>query len=100
MIKTSLDAIAEDISRNRARDVQLTRASGNLADEVNRAVIGLQAHDIVSQKLAHAEEGLEETLGAVELCHTGAPHSLEKVAALARVEAAQMDAVVRELEHG
>ena len=94
----SLVSLADEIASSRGRDVQLTKASSQLAQQVNRAVVGLQAHDIVSQKLAHAQAGLQEVLDAVARCRAGEMPAFERVPTLAGIEAAQMEAVVCELE--
>lgn len=97
-ISKTLARLAEELNENSRRNVQLTTASDALAADVNRAVSAMQTQDIVTQKLEHASIGLGEAIDALGTpARIASPELLPKVATLARIEMAQLDAVETEL---
>ncbi len=58
----ALTDLRTDLEQNRQRDAKLTQVSKGVAEQVGRLVLGLQAQDIVSQKIAHVIEGIGQVL--------------------------------------
>jgi chromosome segregation ATPase len=96
-IGSSLGRLTQVLARNDTREVKLSKRSRQLADAVSRAVVGLQAHDIVSQKLDHAQAGIRELVEALGQCRRGDRAALSKVPALARIQAAQLDEILGDI---
>lgn len=61
-IESSLATLKKEMLNNQDRDVRLSRLSHDLAREVEQVVMGLQAHDIVNQKLQHVGAALPHIL--------------------------------------
>ena len=93
-----LSTLLEDINRNAQRDVALTSATQELARLVSGAVMALQMQDIIAQKLAHGSEGIRDTLKALsEIAPARGETRFQTVTTIARIEAAQLDAVLSDL---
>lgn len=54
----SLRAMASQINDNQTREVDLMGLSRQLTGEADRIVMGLQTHDIISQRLLHVQQAL------------------------------------------
>lgn len=52
-MQKALADLRSDLARNRERDIELTKLSHGISQEVGTLVMGLQTQDIVSQKVAH-----------------------------------------------
>ena len=57
-LQQSLDYLTRQITDNSTRDVGLNRVSQELAAHVNKLVVRLQIHDIVTQQLGHLQEAI------------------------------------------
>jgi hypothetical protein len=91
-IRRSLAAMATQIELNKTREVDLMSLSHELATEAGRIVMGLQTHDIVSQKLAHIEGALARIDG--DLAEEADPGEIfRRMDEFCRVEAGQLGAV-------
>jgi hypothetical protein len=89
----SLDAMARQIESNQSREVDLMEMSRRLAGEVERIVMGVQSHDIISQKLAHLEGAL---LQLEEERSGDQSDRLDRLRHFCRVEAGQLAGVERD----
>lgn len=63
-ITVALRTLSAEIERNSGRDVGLTSKSRAVAQAVSRIVVALQSHDIVTQRIDHALEGLANAAAA------------------------------------
>ena len=98
-MESTLDRMASEAKANARRNIQLTEASADFAKAVENAVMGLQTQDIVSQRLEHAAAGLRDAAAAVESAQHASGHAaIGNVQTLSRIELAQLDAVIGELE--
>lgn len=99
-IQQTLARLADEVSENARRDVQLTSASDGMAAQVNLAITAMQTQDIVAQKLDHASRGLADVVNSVnEIRSQEGAQWLHRVRTVAHIELAQLDAVNGELEH-
>lgn len=57
-IETSLMQLKQDLSNNQKKESTISRLSRQIADEIQKAVIGMQFQDIVNQKLQHTVQAL------------------------------------------
>lgn len=95
-----LESLLSEIKSNAERDVELTGASRELGEKVSQAVVTLQTQDIVAQKLQHAQSGIADVVGALDRCEAeNDSECFARVAAITRVETAQLDSVIAELEN-
>lgn len=98
-IQSTLARMAGELKANVQRNNQLTETSADLGAAVNEAMVAMQAQDIVAQRLQHASDGLRDAAGALEAAQANPDAAtLGKVPTLARIEAAQIDAVTAELQ--
>lgn len=94
-----LASVTAEIKSNADRDVALTGASEELGQKVSSAVFTLQIQDIIAQKLAHASSGIEDTMAALSECEASSDtRCFANVAKITKVEVAQLDGVVGELQ--
>lgn len=59
-IEESVAQVKRDIEISQEKEVKLTSFSRGVSDAINQTVMGVQFHDIVSQKLAHVLTGFQE----------------------------------------
>ncbi len=101
-IAESVNDLLVEIDRNATRDVKLSQTSQAIASEVGRIVVGLQTHDIVSQRLGHVSTAMGEageTLAEPEnMRDPGWQQELRRVYALLQVQSAQIVEVTRMLD--
>lgn len=96
VLERSLDTMAGQIERNRSREVDLLGLSRRMSQEAERVVMGLQTHDIISQKLAHIGQALERIR---EKAASGADGDvLREFHEFCKVEAGQLRGVNRDLQ--
>jgi len=96
----SVNTLLVEINRNATRDVQLEHTSQAIASEVGRIIVGLQTHDIVSQRLAHASTAIGEAgeiLGGRASDSPEISGELRRVYTSLQVQAAQIVEVARML---
>ncbi len=103
LLQQALQELRADLERNQRREIKLTQITNHVSEQVGRLVLGLQAQDIVAQKIAHVIEGLGRMLE-----RTTAPEAKstpEQDAALLRflaqsatVEHAQLQSIRQDLQ--
>ncbi len=97
-LEATLLQIAGEVAANQRRNAELKAAADTFAAAVNAAIMAMQTQDIVAQRMEHAALGLREAISAVGTAESDrAVETLGKVPALARIEVAQIDAVIAEL---
>ena len=95
-----LAMLTAEIRQNADRDVELTAATHELGSKVGNAVVALQTQDIVAQKLEHASSGIDDVMKALRECEaSNQPECFARVTAMTRVEMAQLDGVISELNN-
>jgi len=97
-IEQTLARLAGEVRDSARREGQVTLTSDAMAAEVNRSVTAMQTQDIVAQKLEHASRGLADVAQTVHeiRCRDGV-QCLRRVATVARIELAHLDATNHEL---
>jgi hypothetical protein len=95
-ILASLREVQEEVARNSTRDLRLTAATRGISAAVGRVVVGLQADDIIGQKIEHVRSALSE------MCELAsgdrlAPDRLAQLHHLALLQSAQLDTVAADI---
>ncbi len=95
-IDVSLDRVAGEMRNNQSRQIGLGTVTEDLAGHVERLVMGLQTHDIVSQKLEHVVGALAD-LKREDAEGRSDTWLIERLHRFASVEAKQIEAVEGDL---
>lgn len=99
-LKRYLAAVTAEIENNAGRHVELTAAGQELAAKVSSAVVSMQTQDIVAQKLEHARGGIADVVRGLDRCEAENESAcFTRVALMTRVEVAQLDSVIGQLEN-
>ncbi len=99
----ALTDLRADLDRNQQREATLTQISRGVAEQVGRLVLGLQAQDILAQKIAHVIEGTGGILA--RSFNSDQPRGLDREAACLRfinqsaaIERAQLESIRQDLK--
>jgi hypothetical protein len=97
----SCEAMDQSVEESRRLHTGLLDATGGLGAEVAAMVVSMQAHDMVVQRLAHADRGLDVLGRKFEELERGtlreSRHKLANAAAIATLEAAQVGSAREQL---
>jgi hypothetical protein len=100
-LEKTLGGLQADLEQNRRREVKLTQVSQCIAEKVGGLVLGLQAQDIVAQKLAHVRAACgqmgERYAGRRSLDTAGQSGLLRFLVQTATVEQAQLLSIQEDL---
>lgn len=95
-ILASLEEVQKEVARNSSRDLRLTTATRGIATAVGRVVVGLQADDILSQKIEHVRSALAE-MREIAAEKPASATRLAQVHHLALLQRAQLDAIAEDI---
>ncbi|HRE84139.1 MAG TPA: hypothetical protein PLN52_24050 [Opitutaceae bacterium] len=83
-IDLTLTELQDELKKNETRDLRLSSATRAISNEIGQVVVGLQFHDIITQKTHHLNQSLTESgsLGA----HVGRESPTQLTDSLRRLE--------------
>lgn len=100
-IDRTLTELQAELKKNETRDLRLSTATRAISNEIGQVVVGLQFHDIITQKTQHLNQSLAESrsLGV----HTGQklntqlPENLRRLEQGNRLQSAHLKAIRQDL---